>query len=379
MDAHGEENIIAALEQRGRVSEIALFWVPGSALKRFAAVMEEPFLDMTNFCLVSTDMKAAVLPDTFLGGFAPRLRSFTLEGIPFPGLPNLVLSGSHFHTLYLYDIPHTGYISPHTMVNFLYTLPNLVFLTIGFESPQSHPLQISPSSSTRIVLPALTHFQFKGVSEYLEDFIARTDTPLLISLRITLFLDLVFDIPRLHEFIDRAEGLKPLNQAEVRLYPSVIRVVLRSPVGSPSPAAFGLDITCKVSDWQVSSMARVFGQLLSLLSQVERLDICESFGDELEWQDNTDHTLWLDLLNPFVSVKSLYVSETQQPLVNPALRELTGERVTEVLPVLQNLFLEGFQPSEPVLDAIEPFLAARQISDHPIVVQLWAREGIPES
>jgi len=93
----------------------------------------------------------------------------------------------------------------------------------------------------------------------------------------------------------------------------------------------------------------------------------------------TQTILWLDLLNSFVSVKSLYVSEALRPLVNPALRELTGERVTEVLPVLQNLFLEGFQPSEPVLEAIEPFLAARQISDHPIVVQLWAREGMPES
>ncbi len=48
---------------------------------------------------------------------------------------------------------------------------------------------------------------------------------------------------------------------------------------------------------------------------------------------------------PFTSVRDLFVSEQVAPCVAPALRELTDERVTEVLPALQNLFLVGFQVS----------------------------------
>ena len=226
----------------------------------------------------------------------------------------------------------------------------------------------------RAVLPALTDFRFKGVSEYLEDFVARIDTPLLDRLWMTLFLDLVFDLPRLFEFIGRTERLRPIGQAEMKLSPWGIEAVFGSPTGSTH--ALGLEIAC-VSDWQVSSMARVCNQIVPLLSHVERLDICESFRNLLEWQDGTDHTLWLELLNPFVSMKSLYVSEKLVRLVASALRELAGERVTEVLPALHDLFWEGLQPSGSVQEAINPFIAARQFSDHLIAIQRWDR--MPES
>jgi hypothetical protein len=125
-------------------------------------------------------------------------------------------------------------------------------------------------------------------------------------------------------------------------------------------------------------MGRVCNQLSPLLSQVERLDIRQYRWDQLTWQDDndTDPTQWLELLIPFVSVKSLYVSELLGPCLACSLQELNGERVTEILPALQNLFLEGLQPSGTELEAMKAFVAARQFSDHPVVLQRW--EQTPE-
>jgi len=67
-------------------------------------------------------------------------------------------------------------------------------------------------------------------------------------------------------------------------------------------------------------------------------------------------------------VKNLFLSEKLAQLVVPALQELTGGRVTEVLPALQNLFLQGPEPSETVQEVIGQFIAERQLSDCPVAV-----------
>jgi hypothetical protein len=64
----------------------------------------------------------------------------------------------------------------------------------------------------------------------------------------------------------------------------------------------------------------------------------------------------------------LYVAKQFVPFVTATLRELTGERTMEVLPVLNNLFLEEFEPSGPAQEAIKLFISARELSDHPIVI-----------
>ena len=86
-----------------------------------------------------------------------------------------------------------------------------------------------------------------------------------------------------------------------------------------------------------------------------------------------EDTQWLELLRPFTSVKDLHLSEPSVPFIAPALQELSGERVTEVLPALENLFLEEPQPSEPVKEAIEKFIAARQLSGFPVTVHYQDR------
>jgi hypothetical protein len=94
------------------------------------------------------------------------------------------------------------------------------------------------------------------------------------------------------------------------------------------------------------------------------------------WQeDDVESTQWLELLRPFTSVEQLYLSELFASRIAPALQVLVEERMTEVLPILQNIFLEGLQPSGPVQEGIGQFVAARQLSGHPITISSWVRNA----
>ena len=70
-------------------------------------------------------------------------------------------------------------------------------------------------------------------------------------------------------------------------------------------------------------------------------------------------------------MKNLYICKTFAPHIVPALQELVGVRTTEVLPTLQNIFLEELQASGHVLEGIQQFVAARQVTGHPIAVSRW--------
>jgi hypothetical protein len=79
----------------------------------------------------------------------------------------------------------------------------------------------------------------------------------------------------------------------------------------------------------------------------------------------------LELLLPFVTVKSLYLSKEFAPGIAAALQELFGAIITKVLPSLQNIFVEWLEPSGSFQENIEQFVAARQLSDHPITISVW--------
>lgn len=173
----GIENVIAALKCHDRVSEITLEGIEGPALKRFAAIMQEPFQALTYLRLSSLEPTTFVLPDKFLGASAPRMRSFALRGIPFPAFPQLALSANHLVSLRLWDIPDAGYISPENMATCLAALHYLEALSIGFLTYRSGLVQQNPPLPTRIHLSSLTYFAFRGHGGYLEDLRARVEIP----------------------------------------------------------------------------------------------------------------------------------------------------------------------------------------------------------
>ena len=356
-------NIMALLKHSDRVCQINLASVQSCHLEKLSAI-QEPFPELTVLILISHGTQS-VLSDLFLGGSAPRLRKLCLESIPFPGLPKLLLSATHLVYLALYSIPRSGYISPEAIVTTLSTLTALKILILRFLSPQSFPNLESrpPLPPTRFLLPVLTYFCFEGVSEYLNDLVARIDTPRVDKLYMILFNQIGFDTPQFIQFISRTPKFKALKKAHVAFDDSRAHVILSSKY-----RIIHVIIPCADSaefNWQVSSASS-----LPPLSTLENLYIYENTLSPPDWQEDTENTAWLELLHPFSAVKNLYVSWRFRPLIWSAMQEPIGGRTTEVLPNLRNIFLEGLKPSGPDQEDVQQFVAARQASHH-IAVSCW--------
>jgi hypothetical protein len=379
----GVDNVIAALELNDRVFGITCFDLSSSELERIVEAMQDPFPALNFLWLHPTDGMTPVISDSFLGGSAPRLLSLTLGSIPFPALPKLLSSATDLVELHL-DIPHSGYISPSAMVTCVSALTRLGILDLGFKSPRSRPDRTSRLSPrrTRTILPALTHLGFEGVTEYLEDLVTQIDAPLLDSISITFFNQLIFNISQLPKFLSRTETFTALDQATVSFNDQYIGVKLLQQTGATFPR-LQLSISCRKLDWQLSSLVQVCNSALPTLSTLERLNLGTDIytQDLLPGQDDIENTQWLELLHPFANVKNLHLSEKVVPCVAPALQELTGERATEVLPALQNLFFHDFEASRPVEESIRRFVATRQLSGHPVAIhhgERWSDEETDE-
>jgi hypothetical protein len=363
------DNIIAALEHNDRICQLDLYGISSSQYEDVLAAMQQPFPALTNLQLEHNYNSAPpIIPPSFLGGSAPSLESLHLTRIPFPGLPKLLLSATHLVRLHLSNIPHSGYISPETIATCLPVLTGLKTLSIGFESPRSFPDRKRRYSrpQTRALLPILTELRFRGLSEYLEDLVARIDAPLLDKFAITLFHQLILETPQLTQFISRTLEFKANN--EVHIVFSDWNVSVETYDGK-----LELGISCRKSDWQLSSLEQVCSSSFphAFIPLVERVYILEEESSPPRSKDDIESSQWLELLHPFTGMKGLYISREFAPRIVPALQELTGERVTEMLPTLQTLFLEEQLLSASVQEGIGKFVTARQLSSHPVTVSRW--------
>jgi hypothetical protein len=375
------DNVIAELEHRDRIFKIGLTFHTTSQIENVWAAMEEPFPELKSLFLSypaqSCIHMVPALPDSFLGGSAPSLQFFALDAVPFPGLSKLLLSASHLVSLSLHDVPHSGYISPEAMATCLSMLTRLEALQLEFESPQSCPDQENRRSPlpTRTILPALTSFWFKGVNEYLEDLVSWIDSPRLHLFSTTFFNDIDFNTSELNQFISRTPTFGAYNEASLIFGSRQALVRLQSYPGPSDHRMVELKISCQASGWQLSSLAQICTLSLHLFSTMENLHVYENPNSQPNWNDNIENTEWLELLLPFTGVKDLYLSKQFSPRIVPALRELRGGSTMEVLPALQNVFLEGFQPSEPVEEGTAQFISVRQLANHPITVSVWDRHA----
>jgi hypothetical protein len=362
-------NIIAALEHHNRVCDIDMNYVPNMLLKKIRTMkMKDPFPVLTRLSLEhsSKDINAPPLPDSFLSGSAPQLQTLILEGIPFPALPRLLLTTHHLVTLILWRIPPSGYLSPEAMVTGLSALTNLQNLVLQFRCPRSRvdrEHRLMPRIM-RIVLPAVTSFDFKGDSEYVEDIVGQIDMPLLDQFLLTFFNQLIFDTPLLCHFISRTELFNAPHQVHLRFLPYVVQIILFRRERNIGHNTLSSDISCRPFDWQLSSASQVLNSALSHLT-FEYLVI----SSQEHRKDDTENAEWLEVLRPFASVKDLVLRGGSLPLIAPAPEDLAGGRVTEVLPALQNLFIQSRRrPSESVKKAIGKFISARRISGRPVSV-----------
>ena len=359
-----EENVIAALEYPGRICEINLT-LTRPLSERLAPLMQHPFPVLEVLQLGSRDMvESLALPSGFLGESTPRLRRINLDGTPFPSLPRLLVSAIDLVSLRLYEIPDTGYFSPESLVTGLDATPRLRFLEICFVHPTPLSGQIIPDTypQTRVALPDLTEFQFRGDNEYLEDLIARIDAPNVEQFNATLFDRLTFELPQLAEFIGRTEELTSSPQ-RMSIWLCAPRFSITHYFGFlPSPrATFRLQMLCSEFARQLTLLSRICRQLSLLVAGVERLDI-EANWTLSDWEGEIDPAQWLELLAPFSGVRRLELIGSLIPHVASALDQSAGNTPVghggEVLPSLRDLHLRGtlFSPS------VESFVATRHHS-----------------
>jgi hypothetical protein len=367
-------NIVAALEHRHRIYGIWLNNITNPQWQSIIEKTQEQFQELTFLELVPQLTVELTVPLEFLGGSAPCLRVARLDSIRFPALPHLLSSSRDLVSLRLHRIPVEGYVSPMAMVAGLSSSTNLQELLIEFQFPKS-PLDrtiLFPTPRRHVVLPALTKLSFRGISEYLEDFVARIRTPSLHHVEIRYFNQLTFHIPQLVRFIKRTENLGPFNEADVTWSFDGIMMSLLS---TETKVYMALQILCHEMDWQLSSLAQLCGQLYPPVSRVEWLDMAMKKIPLPNWQDDMDATQWLEVFQPFTAVNTLHLGSIILSSVLGALEGLDADGAAQVLPTLRDLWFDGpkhWQPSS-VREAIKLFLYARQHSDCTVTVRRWKR------
>jgi hypothetical protein len=250
------------------------------------------------------------------------------------------------------------------MVVGLAALPSLKTFTIEFQSAVPYPDQIRPRP--RNILPALTFFQFRGASEYLENLVAQIDGPQLIEI-VMVYSKQSVDSPvaQLCCLVDRSVSPRSIlfRRAHITILDGRINFTLYGDANYPGwdrrPSK--TTISWEAIDRQVSHMAQVLRQFSSALSNVVHLELeaCLGKDHQSEYMD----VEWLHLLHQASAVQTLNVSWSLAGHIALALQGITEETVAEVLPSLELIYLQH-RPSS----SVEKFVAVRQLSGRPVTV-----------
>jgi hypothetical protein len=370
------QNVIAALEHRDRIRKIQLLSIEDMELEPISIVMEEPFPALTDLVLTSL-MWTDCVPDPFLGGLAPRLRSLKLGSISCPGLSNLVLSSARdLVELSLLDLPPYGYIAPEKMVTILSALTRLETLSLEFDinddDLSTDSLQRSrirnPTLPPCSVLPSLKFCLFQGIYGYLEDFLAIIDTPRLEILDITLcnIYSLKGKRNQFKPFLGRTEMFKTLNNASIHLLSDKVEITL-----SRKPWACDAKVTFKIMcQDKIYNLGRVCLYQILPLSDIESLGISSQYHkwqSHLKASEDSEDAQWPLSLCKFSAVKTLYLSKEVVPSIACGLKDaMYWEGRTPMLGSLQKISISTATvkplPSGSVKTAIEQFAAMRGLS-----------------
>jgi hypothetical protein len=349
-----EDNVIAALEHPDRVCRFNLS-VTGSELGKISTVMQEPFPVLTHLSISSKVGPTFVPLSGFLAGFAPCLQKLDLRGIAFPSLPTLLLSAINLVELNLCGMPPAGYISPDAKVAHLAALPRLKTLDIGFHFYSD----IITFPTIRSVLPSLQSLSFTGYFQYLEDFVARINTPQLDSIAIYYWdQDIEFAVPQLSIFVNRSECLKQILSGHCQITVDQDAIV-DCRIGGPShdetkrrgrQTGISVCILCEGVDEQISHLADIICWMFPLLSDVVHFTIDSilsiSESQRTSEAEELDDIVWLLLLLRFPSVRTLFVSDKMEGLISQALGCVYKEMVTDILPALQLFCVEEDEDEE---------------------------------
>ena len=329
-----EGNMYLGLQQHDRVRRVVLQG-PSSKLRMWLEPMNKPFPILGELSLLSTTTDSEemnqVLPELLQ---APKLHRLSLHGISLPkGLP--LLSSTSLLTLSLTHIWGSSYVPLGDLVAQLQGLPHLDELSIGFAIPNSEGELLS-APITPVTLLTPRRLTFLGEDVYLDNFIARINTPLLERLAVSLLFDLDFTLVNLTKFIHRTGGFGCL----------VARVIFNKDGASIDAGYneqrfirnFGLHVNCKPLDWQINSVTQVCSALGKFLSSAEELTLdLDVDGMPSDWEDSLDSMLWHEVLLPFTGVRNLHIGSSLTLQLSQSLESVTGGLVLELLPELEEL------------------------------------------
>ena len=360
---HLPRNVEVALRHPDRLCEIDLD-LTNSMTGSIVEVIQKPCPALESIRIRVIDAKgpSILVRNAFLGGSSPHLREIKLDGItfPFPEIRQILLSTNNLVELRLSSIPNQVYFSPEDLVTGLSTLVQLKRLTVDFHSPNSRspPIMTRPPLR-RTTLPSLRFLEFHGATEYLEEFVARIDSPALSTIHIMLFNDILFEIPQFCGFIPRLNTPQSLTSATVILDSKSVGVSFIHET-NPGKGCYTFRNSCIPLDWKLSFVTQITSQLSPLLSSMRELTITGDSSLEVPTgEEGVDLTQWLELFQPFTRVTKVDVLEKQ--VVPGIVQALVMDDIAAgVLPELTTLHLEGYIGTPYVAKAAEEFVATRR-------------------
>ena len=352
-----EDNIMAALEHTDRVRSIS-FTASSSLLKKLATI-SKPFLELEELVLLSKDNSQLALPSAFWWGH--RLRTLRSIRIAFPSLPQLLLPSQNLVDIQLDEIPSVGYFPPEAFANALCGMTQLETLSLHFISypPRRNYLSLPPFPQDRVLLPAITHFKYRGISKYLDILVARIDTPRLRDINFAFFSQPTLDALQLGLFINRIELWGSPPRADILTSRGTISITFSQPGTS---TRLGLQISCEQLDWQLSSISQICAHFSSF--SVEELRIQTAGPSSVP--DDMDDGQWLRLVRTFDGAKDCRLVGKHATAILRALH--LADEGHAVLPALRKLHVPLMSMSGPSSDSVKAFLAKRRLSSHSVQV-----------
>ena len=305
-----EDNILAALRQSDRVSSLHLT-VTASLLEKLSPI-EEPFSKIEDLVLLYQDPMKLRPSRPF--GWDPGLRSLHSTKVGFPG-PLQQLSSMDLVDIQFHNMVKAAYLLPETLVITLSQMSRLRSLSLHF-LPTATLIGISsPASEEPVILPSLTRLNFRGMAEFLEGLVVSIYAPCLSDIEITLFDEVIFDVPQLGKFIDQIEMQNSHRQADILFSEDSASISLTQ----PTLTYFKLQLLCESLSRQLFSVAQICNRLSTFMCFVEDLRIKGT--RLLSRQDSVVREKWAKLTRSFRGAKSLHIAGSQPGPHHAPLRE----------------------------------------------------------
>ena len=304
-----DADIFHAIWQYDRIRH-AVLKAPSPSMNKLIVPMNEPFPILESSSQSSTTAPEERTKLTIPTAFLPSiLHHLTSHGACLSKEPPVIASSISLVTLNLTDIQAAEYFTPDDLVAQLQRIRHrqLEELFIDLSIPLPRPSDeggLLREPSTLTGLPSLKQLEFR-VGAHLESLLSVMNTPVLERFKVTLFMQLSFELPRLCHFTRTTEGLR---------HP-VVNVVFNRDHGASfivgahrfDDRPFSLRVRCKHLGWKIAAATQVCNEPGPVLSVAEGVTL-ELDSHPPTWRDVVDGPASRELRRPFQGEKGLLIN-----------------------------------------------------------------------